>query len=303
MPKRLSEYSIREHLRLQPLTHAWKTWNYRRMDERYMALPATAGDAAAIRTAIGGRNVLVTIAFEDPAGLEMHIALVRRYVKADYHIVVDNSRDEESIRRNAAVVAAQGGLYLQLPPNPWTKRNDSRSHGIALNWVWRNIIRPAAPHAFGFIDDDMFPVAPCDPFAPLARYSFYGDHRHAGPRWFLWAGYCFFRFDAVKDKPLDFGLDWFVGLDTGGANWDVLYRHIDPKALPLRPIEQIKALPDQPKDKVYFELRGEWIHEVGWPSVHELLQEKREALTRLLQPHLASQSSAGPGTAKARREK
>ena len=50
-------------------------------------------------------------------------------------------------------------------------------------------------------------------------------------------------------------------------------------------------------EKVYFERRGEWIHEVGWPSVHELLRDKRTALTNLLQPHLASQSSARPDTA------
>ncbi len=31
----------------------------------------------------------------------------------------------------------------------------------------------------------------------------------------LWAGYCFFDFAKVARLPLDFGLDWFAGLDTG----------------------------------------------------------------------------------------
>ena len=28
------------------------------------------------------------------------------------------------------------------------------------------------------------------------------------PRWHLWAGFCFFSFDAVKNHRLDFGRDW-----------------------------------------------------------------------------------------------
>ena len=109
--------------------------------------------------------------------------------------------------------------------NPW--HSFSRSHGIALNWVWHNILRPGSPRAFGFIDDDLFPTAPDDPFAPLDTQDFFGLVRQEGQKWFLWAGYCTFRFDAVKDKPLDFGQDWFIGLDTGGANWSVLYQHVD----------------------------------------------------------------------------
>ena len=299
MPKRLSEYTFREHLRLQPLTQAWKTLNYRMMDARYMALPAAAGDTAAIRAAIAGCNILATVAFDDPSGLAMHVSLIRRYVTFDHHIVLDNSGDLAMARENHDIAASWGAHYLRLPPNPWTRRNDSRSHGIALNWVWRNVIKPGGPHAFGFIDDDMFPVAPVDPFAPLATHPFYGDTRTAGPRWFLWAGYCFFRYDAVADKRLDFGLDWFIGLDTGGANWDVLYRDVDPKSLPARRIEPFAALADQPRERAYFERRGEWIHEVGWPSVPELLERKRSALTLLLKPHLDAERPSRPDATRA----
>ncbi len=286
MPKRFSEYTVHDHLHLRSLTQIWKTWRYRVMDEKYMALPPVAGDIDTIRKAIAGRNILVTIAFEDPSGLAMHMSLVQRYVEFDVHIIVENSRDDESIALNREVAASLGGLYLRLPPNPWTKRNDSRSHGISLNWMWHNIIRPARPHAFGFIDDDMFPIEPVDPFAPLASHGFYGDQRFAGDRWFLWAGYCFFLFDAVCDKKVDFGLDWFIGLDTGGANWEVLYRHIDRKSLPLRIVERMEAIPGISQDGAYFEKRHEWIHEVGWPRAPEMLAAKRASLIEMLAPHL-----------------
>ena len=51
--------------------------------------------------------------------------------------------------------------------------------------------------------------------------------RTAGERWFLWAGFCLFHYAAVADRMLDFRQDWFIGLDTGGANWELLYRHAD----------------------------------------------------------------------------
>lgn len=292
MPKRLSEYTLRDYLHLRPLTQGMKTRRYRRMDERYMKLPAASGNAADISRAITGRRVMATVAFEDPVGLEMHLALVRRYVAHDVYIVIENSRSEPDRKRNAEVADRAGVWYLELPRNPWTGRNDSRSHGIGLNWTWHNVIRPGAPEAFGFVDDDMFAVAPVDPFAPLADHDFYGDLRWAGHRWFLWAGYCFFRFDAVKDRPLDFGLDWFNGLDTGGANWEVLYRNVDPASLPNRPIERTPAVEGQPLDAANFEKRGEWIHEVGWGNDPAFLGAKRSAMIRLLRPHLPSELGA-----------
>ncbi len=62
-----------------------------------------------------------------------------------------------------------------------------------------------------------------------------------------------FKFDKVRHKPLDFGPDWFVTLDTGGGNWYVLYRHVDRATLreprswdvPFRPGLDIKDGPIQ----------------------------------------------------------
>lgn len=286
MPKKLSEYSFQDFLHLRPLTHSLKTRRYKRMDGEYLGLPIGEAETQAARAAVRGRNVLITVAFEDPQAIEMQIALVRRYVTHDCHLIVDNSRTEQASQpiREAAVVA--GVRYLKLPNNPWTKRNESRSHGLAMNWIWRNILKPGRPKGFGFIDHDLFPTMSVDPFAPLANHAFYGDLRWAGERWFLWAGYCFFDFEAVQDKPLDFGLDWFIGLDTGGANWPVLYHDLDPRTLPHRPIEPIEALPGVPLDEAKFERRNEWIHEVGWGTFPQHRKPKREALTALLRPYL-----------------
>ena len=45
--------------------------------------------------------------------------------------------------------------------------------------------------------------------------------------WSLWAGYCMYDFSVVKDLPMNFLYDFSRGLDTGGRNWDCLYKNYD----------------------------------------------------------------------------
>jgi hypothetical protein len=286
MPKSLREFSAADWRRLRPLTQSVKSWRYRAIDRMYRRRPAIAGDPGAVAAAIGNRNVLVTVAFADPQLLEWQSRLVARYVADAVHVVIDNSPDDNIAARNAAIAADAAIAYARAPPNPWTGHTASRSHGLALNWTWHNIIRPGAPAAFGFIDHDIFPTAPDDPFAALRKQDAYGVVRTAGPRWFLWAGFCMFRFAAVKDKPLDFGQDWFVGLDTGGGNWEPLYRGLDRGSLQERPTRFVPFKPGIAVAEGPLQWCGSWLHEVGLMGDPRLAQEKRALLGRLLAPHL-----------------
>lgn len=284
---RLREYKLQDWGRLRPITHAYKSIRYRATDARFLWQRARKGDIQTIRAAARGRRVLLTIAFSDAQCLDLQLRLTRGLVRHDLHIVADNSAGEAAANENEQVCARHGAVYVRLPVNPWTGRNASRSHGAAMNWMWHNILKPAVPAAFGFLDQDLFPTQPCDPFEPLEDAAFYGDLRWAGARWFLWAGYCFFRFDAVGREPLDFGLDWFGNhLDTGGANWNVLYRHADPNTVPQRPITSFAALPEAELRQAYCEWRGTWLHEVGLDGDLSLKAKKRDAVLRLLEPAL-----------------
>lgn len=236
----------------------------------------------------------MTIAFSDPQLIEWQAQLIRTYVPQSVYLIADNSPDDASAAEIAMIAQRQGVAYIRLPVNPWGY--GSRSHGISMNWLWRNIILPGKPEAFGFLDHDLFPTAPDDPFSALSTQDFYGFVRSFGPRWYLWAGFCVFKFDNVRHKPLDFGPDWFVELDTGGGNWEVLYRHVDramlrePRswAAPFRPGLDIKDGPMQ-----WF---GAWVHELQHAGRPELAAEKREALGLLLAPHLAAvQASIAAG--------
>lgn len=288
MPRAIFDYSWREWLRLRPLMHSIKTARYRAVDTGYRRRPAAAGDVAAIGRAIAGRNVLVTIAFADVNAARWQIALVRHYVPGVVHVVVDNSPNDETAARVRHVAEAEGAFYLQLPRNPWTGKAPSRSHGLALNWTWHNLIRPAAPAAFGFIDDDLFPTAADDPFAPLATQDCYGQVRRIGSRWFLWAGFCMFRFDKVADLPLDFGQDWFLGLDTGGGNWEPLYSRIDLAAIAEAETRFVPFRPDLAVEEGPLQWVGTWLHEVGLMGRPELAEEKRNTVESLIAPHLAA---------------
>ncbi len=297
MARPLGEYTLEDWRRLRPLTHRLKSLRYRRITEAYVRLPPRAGDVVGIIRQGRNRRVLVTIAFDDPEAIAWQTKLVALYVPDPLHVIADNSRGDGAAGEIARIAAAAGVPCLRLPPIDWRRGVSSRSHGLALNWVWRNLIRPGAPVAFGFLDDDIFPTGPDDPFAPLSRQDFYGVVREAGERWFLWAGFCFFRFDRVRDLALDFGQDWFIGLDTGGGNWDVLYRHVQRGALAeaqtaFVPYKVGVSSADGPLQTV-----GPWLHEVGMARTPEIAADKRRVVAALLAPHLeTSGEPAAPQT-------
>ncbi|MFI4935075.1 MAG: glycosyltransferase family 2 protein [Caulobacterales bacterium] len=293
MPRPLAEYTLADWGRLRPILHAMKARRYRRVTDHFTAQPARLGDLAALPRRIEGARLIVTIAFNDPEILERQIGALRRFVTGALHLVADNSSDDAAALRLEALCARTSTPYLRLPANPWGPKSASRSHGLALDWVWRNLIRPGRPQMFGFLDHDLIPTAPCDPFEPLARQGVHGDKRWAGERWFLWAGYCFFRPEALEGARVDFGQDWFVGLDTGGGNWAPVYSRLDPASLEDRPIEAVAALPGVPVAECYFERRGEWLHEVGFGGRPDLKAAKRRQFLALIDAALAPGADGG----------
>lgn len=284
MPKRLTDHTFEDWLHFRPLTQTYKNLLYDASNELYVRKPARVGDIGAIARGLAGRNVLITLAYEDSQAIEWQLRLLRRYVPHDVYLIADNSFDDTAAAAIRAIAERAGSPYVRLPRS---RRRLSHNHGLALNWLWRNLVRPGAPAAFGFLDDDFFPTAPDDPFAYLAEQDFYGVVRLAGERWFLWAGFCLFRFTAIADKPLDFRPDYFDGLDTGGGNWEVLYRHGDLARLRKAPI-----IGTPYKDGVamsaetYIQWSDGWLHEVGTNDRSATQADKRTVVAALLAPHL-----------------
>jgi hypothetical protein len=284
--KPLREYELGEWLRLRPAIHRLKQARYDSVDRDYRRRPARLGDPVAIGREIGGKRVLVTVAFEDPLAIEWQSKLLRRFVPGAAYVIADNSRGDASAANIQGLAEREGRPYLRLPDNPWTGPAPSRSHGVALNWLWANLIRPAHPEAFGFLDDDLFPTAPDDPFARLDTQPVFGGVRPAGARWFLWAGFCVFRFAHVRDLPLDFGQDWFAGLDTGGGNWWPLYRSLDRDRLALYDKRRAPIVPGVSEEECCVFWCGPWLHEYGTARRADLAERKRAAVREIVAPLL-----------------
>jgi hypothetical protein len=292
MPPRLIDYRLNDWLHLRPVLHRMKSMRYGMVDRRFRGLAPRVGDVRELGRLVRGRRVLISVAFTDPQMIAWQAPLVQHYVPDTLYVVADNTPDDGQAAAIQEVAQRFGAPYVRLPPNP--TNSASRSHGLALNWIWHQIVRPHAPTMFGFLDDDMFPTATNDPFASLSHQDFFGVVRpgvstravNAEGRWFLWAGFSMFRFDAVRDKPLDFSQDWFLGLDTGGANWQVLYRHVDRSSIAEQATEFVPFREGLQMTDAPLQWCGSWLHEVGLMGQLQFAEEKRAAVASLLAPHL-----------------
>jgi hypothetical protein len=229
MPRPIATYTASEWSRLRPLTQGYKTWLWDRTDRRHAARPPDSAEAMSqLLKQLSGRNVVASIAFNVPWTIRWQLRFAARYLENAAFLVADNSTNPDARAAIGKLCADAGIAYLALPPNPYREtRHASRSHGLALNWVYRNIIGELRPAAWGFFDHDLFPTQPFHPLRRLRGQPFYGDLESRPGGRYLWPGFCLFSADADAELPLDFRQDWFMGLDTGGMNAGLLARHTD----------------------------------------------------------------------------
>ena len=166
---------------------------------------------------VAADGLCVTVAFNTPWVIDILTAAWERYATGMTLVVADNSSDQAAREAIVQICRSRGVPYLPLPRNPEWSPN--RSHGIAVNWTYYNLVRRIRPKIFGYIDHDCFPIAPIDIPARMAGKTVYG-HKWASTKfpgaWNMWAGLCFFRYSAVEDIELDFKHRIEFGLDTGG---------------------------------------------------------------------------------------
>jgi len=294
--KPLNEYDWVDWRRLRPITHRLKTLRYDAISFNYVRRAARAGEKQ-LQDRIRRGRVLITLAFDDPDAIAMQAQLIGHFVPHAQHLIADTSMNNDAAIEIAAIAAGRGVPYIRLPENPWDRRGRaaSRAHGLALNWIWRNLLLPGQPEMFGLLDDDIFPTAPDDPFSVLERQPIYGYCRQIGARWFLGVNFSFYRFDYVRHLPLDFSQDWFNGLDTGGANWDVLFFRLDRRQMEFMPtrFEPYRTGADPVEASIQW--CGVWLHELGQTqrgNFPDVAADKRRVVKEMLAPHLAACTAA-----------
>lgn len=285
--REIHQFSAAEWLRLVPVGQALRQVrndlllaHYRR--ERTPDLQPFLEEHRHLRN----RRIAIVIAFEQPWALDWQLRMAERNLPGMQLLVFDNSRGEEKRQQIRQVCNRHGVPYLGLPR--YLTRHVNRSHGMAMSWVYHNVVVPLAPEIFGYLDHDLIPVSPVDLEQRLNTQPVFGllNAGNLG-HWSLWAGYCFYRFDFTQGKPLSFLYDFSRELDTGGRNWPVLYRGLDRAAirfapqefLPLHPAGQARPHPVEIVDRA-------WVH-VGGVSYNDNF-EKKQAFFESLKQELAA---------------
>jgi hypothetical protein len=229
----LSEFSLTEWLRLVPIQHALKQARNDGWLAAYnMSRPKQLRHFLADCQDLKGKNVALVIAFELPWVLDWQLQMASSHLSDMSILVFDNSRDESKRIEIKEVCKQNNTPYFALPPNSTTHVN--RSHGMAMSWVYHNIVRAMSPRIFGFIDHDMIPIGTVTIADKLVDQSVYGLLNQGRYEfWSLWAGYCFFNYASTEGKNINFLYDFSRDLDTGGRNWEIIYRELDRSQLRL----------------------------------------------------------------------
>jgi len=179
-------------------------------------------------------NVAVVVAFEQPWALNWLLKMAKKNLKKTSILVFDNSR-KLALRQKIELVCKKNEVFYYSLPE-YRTRHVNRSHGMALSWIYTNVIKTLQPKIFGFIDHDLIPLNPIDFSKAINSQPFYGRVTGNKPGfWSLWAGYCLFDFNYLADKKINFLYDFTKGLDTGGRNWDSLYSHFQKNQLAFAP--------------------------------------------------------------------
>ncbi len=286
--RRLRDYTLQEWAVADPLRHAVRRVRNVAILRSYLRRRAEGQEAliAALRPAASGRTVVFTVAFNSARTIGWLADGFRAHGGDAVLVVCDNSPGDAARQAIAEACRRRAVACLPLPPPPLRRHiltNPPLSHGVALTWIFHNLVRPLAPRVFAFVDHDLIPLAPFDLAASLGDRPVYGDRsdRDAFGTWSLWAGYSVFSFAATGTLPLDFTADASLKLDTGGQNWSRLYRHIARDGLRFaeRGSARVK-LPGRP-DPVTAELIDGWLH-IGGVSYRGDAAERLAVAERVL---------------------
>lgn len=224
------------------------------------------------------RNACFTVAFNVPWAIQAMIAAWRRF-PIGLDLVVANNSSHRGKRQEIRGLCKQHDIpHIDLPKNPeW---NPCRSHGIAMNWIFYNVVRHLRLETFGFLDHDCFPLRPFSVVERLRRCDVYGlkfPSAKFSEIWNMWAGFCFYRATSAQPVDMDFKPRVELGLDTGGGNWRPLYSRMDPQRVSAAALRHLEG-----DDDFHIVIDEAFLH-VGGASFRSGAQQRAtDRLQRLL---------------------
>lgn len=247
---------------LRPLRLAW----IHARDERFYRRPPVRDSDIDLAVATKGKDALiVVVAFNEPWLIDWQLqALQQHFCDSHFVIIGDNSTSPGASREIAELAARRGAGYVALPP--MTKTDPSRSHGLALNWIHRNLLGRNLATYLVFLDHDIFPVRPVTYRDRIDGLGSFGRVRWSRERWFYWPGFAFygrdfFRHGADFLPHRDFG-------DTGSSNWERYYsaetlvpeQSSSYEVVPVQRLFPHEKCPAEAGDREFQVIDHDWIH-------------------------------------------
>lgn len=241
--RELRDYTVREWLRIKPLDHfATQVANDTLQSVFCKLRPKALGLFLQSAEHLSGKDIGLVIAFENPWVVDLLLKASVRNLTSGTLLIFDNSRRQEA-RKDISRICHENGIpYLALPPSPTPHPN--RSHGMAMTWVFQNVVKVIRPKTFTFIDHDLIPVEKIAlGMFPTNKQPFYGAVKVGKWGWWtLWAGYCSYVYSVVKHLRLNFLNDFSRDIDTGGRNWPLLYQYYDWTQMKIAPREKTEFI-------------------------------------------------------------
>jgi len=283
----LAEYQLADWAKAEPLVHGFKRIRNMAVERTFRSLHARGYDRfMAELAALKPQTLAICVAYNTPWVVDVTTQLTKRNLVGTL-IVCDNSRIRAARIENERICKERGVPYLPLPIN--LERHPCRNHGIALNWVYYNVVDRVRPRVFGFLDHDLFAFERFDLAALVANEPVYGVFKTSPWGWNLWAGFCVYDRAAIADFFPDFNNDLPRRLDTGGRNWAQIYRHLDRARLRFAATRPATLHLPGDGEELVVELIDDCLLHVGGASFwHEAHRANIEAPHRRVVHHLNS---------------
>lgn len=221
---------------------------------------------------------IFVVAFNDAKLIETQYQFMQKNLQQNqYHyIICDNSNNLEIADKIFEFCQTHNITYYRLPQFLYV--GPSHSHGYALNWIYKNLIKKRKNN-FAFIDHDVFPIKPID----LIKYfmtPLCGAIRERFNCWYPWVAFSFYSFDFMKTKTVNFLPCRYKHkhLDTGGKNYKSIYKNINSDlwlSLPEKYIDTTTGkdftahnLSNKEADKIVYNqiieiIDDKWLHIIG----------------------------------------
>lgn len=180
--------------------------------------------------------LLITVAFNTPILIQYQIEYIKKYLKdEDYQLIVADNSTSSKYRKEIRNICDNSDIEYIPIPMYINKLHTSKlffhgaSHGAALNWLFYHVLSVRQPMYFSFIDHDIIPFSSTSLLQHIEKVGsdFYGDYRQRGKGWYIWPGYCIFRYEVIEKYKPNFLPMLYEGeyFDSGGSNYKNIYRY------------------------------------------------------------------------------